>query len=125
MTSLFNDNENIACESCGKVIMREMSWKLENSDKDNGMTIIQKTTDDEYHYYSICGQHIYRKYRKRDKMVSYPQGQVVLDVQTPNSIVHFNFLKEVGYIIPDPERPRHFRLGGNMTHQQLLELQDA
>ena len=29
------------------------------------------------------------------KMVSYPQGQVVLDVQTPNSIVHFNFLKEV------------------------------
>ena len=24
MTSLFNDNENIACESCGKVIMREM-----------------------------------------------------------------------------------------------------
>ena len=113
------------CESCGKVIMREMSWELENSDKDNGMTIIQKNTDDEYHYCSICGQHIYRKYRKRDKMVSYPQGQVVLDVQTPNSIVHFNFLKEVGYIIPDPERPRHFRLGGNMTHQQLLELQDA
>ena len=30
------------CESCGKVIMREMSWELENSDKDNGMTIIQK-----------------------------------------------------------------------------------
>ena len=22
------------CESCGKVIMREMSWELENSDKD-------------------------------------------------------------------------------------------
>ena len=44
MTSLFNDNENIACESCGKVIMREMSFfdgELENSDKDNGMTIIQ------------------------------------------------------------------------------------
>ena len=125
MTSLFNDNENIACESCGKVIMREMSWELEKSDKDNGMTIIQKNTDDEYHYYGICGQHIYRKYRKRDKMVSYPQGQVVLDVQNPNSIVHFNFLKEVGYIIPDPERPRHFRLDRNMTHQQLLELQDA
>ena len=116
------------CESCGKVIMHEMSFfdgELENSDKDNGITIIQKNTDDEYHYYSICGQHIYRKYKKRDKMVSYPQGQVVLDVQTPNSIVHFNFLKEVGYIIPDPERPRHFRLGGNMTHQQLLDLQDA
>ena len=113
------------CESCGKVIMREMSWELENSDKDNGMTIIQKNTDDEYHYYSICGQLFYRKYRKRDKMVSYPQGQVVLDVQTLNSIVHFNFLKEVGYIISDQERPRHFRLGRNMTHQQLLELQDA
>ena len=31
MTSLFNDNENIACESCGKVIMREMlffDWEL-------------------------------------------------------------------------------------------------
>ena len=26
MTSLSNDNENIACESCGKVIMREMSF---------------------------------------------------------------------------------------------------
>ena len=38
------------CESCGKVIMREMSFfdgELENSDKDNGMTIIQKNTDDE------------------------------------------------------------------------------
>ena len=70
---------------------------------------------------SICTESI----GKRDKMVSYPQGQVVLDVQTPNSIVHYNFLKEVGYIITDPERPKHFRLGGNMTHQQLLELQDA
>ena len=89
------------------------------------MTIIQKNDDDEYHYYGICGQNIYRKYRKRDKLISYPQGGVVLDVGTPNSIVHYNFLKEVGYIIPDPERPRHFRLGRNMTHQQLLELQDA
>ena len=92
MTSLFNDNENIACESCGKVIMREMSFfdgELGNSDKDNGMTIIQKNTDDEYHYYSICGQHIYRKYRKRDKMVSYPQGQVVLGCS--NSEFHRTF----------------------------------
>ena len=75
------------------------------------MTIIQKNDDDEYPYYDICGQNIYRKYRRRDKLISYPQGGVVLDAETPNSIVHYNFLKEVGYIIPDPERPRYFRLG--------------
>ena len=123
----FNDIPRV-CDTCAYralFMYYHEKFKKENSDKDNGITIIQKNTDDEYHYYSICGQHMYRTYKKRDKMVSYPQGQVVLDVQTPNSIVHFNFLKEVGYIIPDPERPRHFRLGRNMTHQQLLELQDA
>ena len=98
---------------------------LEDPKKDNGMAIIQKNNGDEYPYYSICGQHIYRKYRKRDKMVSYPQGQVVLDCETPNAIVHYNWLKESGYIIPDPTRPRHFRLGRNMLHQELLGIQDA
>ena len=98
---------------------------LEDPKKDNGMTIIQKNTDDEYHYYSICGQHIYIKYMKKDKMVSYPQGQIVLDCETPNAIVHYNWLKEVGYIIPDPTRPRHFKLGRNMVHQELLGIQDA
>ena len=58
-------------------------------------------------------------------MVSYPQGQIVLDCETPNSIVHYNYLKEVGYIIPDPKRPRHFKLSMNMVHQDLLGIQDA
>ena len=116
------DNEQLQRQN--ETLQRRTVPYLNDSGKDNGMTIIQKNDYDEYHYYSICGQNIYRKYRRRDKLISYPQGGVVLDVETPN-FEHYNFLKEVGYIIPDPERPRHFRLGRNMTHQQLLELQDA
>ena len=55
-------------------------------------------------------------------MVSYPKCQIVLDAETPNSIIHYNYLKEVGYIVPDPKRPRHFKLGSNM---ELLSIQDA
>ena len=77
---VFNDISRV-CDTCAYRALF-MYYHEKCKKVDNGMTIIQKNTDDEYHYYSICGQHMYRKYRKRDKMVSYPQGQVVLDVQT-------------------------------------------
>ena len=119
------EQNNVELQHLNEILQRRAVPYLNDSDKDNGMTVIHKNDDDEFHYYGICGQHIYRKNRKRDKLVSYPHGGVVLDVETPNAIVHYNWLKEIGCIIPDPERPRHFRLGRNMTHQQLLQLQNA
>ena len=119
------EHDNLHLQNQVQILQRRAVPYLNDSGKDNGMTVIQKNDDDEYHYYGICGQYIYRKYRKRDKLISYPHGGIGLDVETPNAIIHYNFLKEIGCIIPDPERPRHFRLGRNMTHQQLLQLQDA
>ena len=40
------------------------------------------------------------------------------DGDTPNAIITFNFLREHGMIIVDPDRPRHFRL--NMINQEQL-----
>ena len=78
--------DNLELQREIEILKRRYVPHLGNSDKDNGMTIIKKNTD-EYHYFSICGQHIYRKYRKRDKTVSCQQSQVVLDAETSNEIV--------------------------------------
>ena len=61
----------------------------------------------------------------KNKLIDFPNGQIVVLAETPNAICHYNYLRERGCIEVNPDRVRHFRLGGNMTHQQLLELQDA
>ena len=70
------------CESCGKVIMREMSFfdgELENSDKDNILCAIQKNEPDElgkpgrHPYYMIRCQRMRLQERINILRAKYPK----------------------------------------------------
>ena len=98
---------------------------LEDPKKDNSMVVIQKNNGDEYPYIAICGQQGYVAQKIQNKLIDFPNGQIVVLAETPNAICHYNYLRERGCIEVNPDRVRHFRLGRNLTHQQLLELQDA
>ena len=97
---------------------------LEDPKKDNGIVVIQKNNGDEYPYIAICGQQGYVAQKIKNKLIDFPNGQIVVLAETGNSIVHYNWLRERGCIIVNPDRVRHFRLG-TMTHQQLLYLEEA
>ena len=99
---------------------------LEDTRKDNGMAIIQKNNGDpEYPYIAICGQQGYVSQKIQHKMIDYPNAQIVVLAETPNAIVHYNWLRERGCIIPNPDCVRHFKLGENYTHQKLMELDEG
>ena len=97
---------------------------LEDPKKDNGIVVIQKNNGDEYPYIAICGQQGYVAQKIKNKLIDFPNGQIVVLAETGNAIVHYNFLRERGCIEVNPDRVRHFRLG-TMTHQQLLYLEEA
>ena len=97
---------------------------LEDPKKDNSMVVIQKNNGDEYPYIAICGQQGYVAQKIQNKLIDFPNGQIVVLAETGNSIVHYNWLRERGCIEVNPDRVRHFRLG-TMTHQQLLYLEEA
>ena len=97
---------------------------LEDPKKDNGIVVIKKNNGDEYPYIAICGQQGYVAQKIKNKLIDFPNGQIVVLAETGNAIVHYNFLRERGCIEVNPDRVRHFRLG-TMTHQQLLYLEEA
>ena len=98
---------------------------LQDKKKDNGMVVIQKNNGDSYPYIAICGQQGYVAQKIQNKLADYPNGQIVVLAETPNAIIHYNWLRERGCIIANPNRVRHFMLGENYSHQRLIELQDA
>ena len=98
---------------------------LQDTRKDNGMVVIQKNNGDEYGYVAICGQQGYVAQKIQNKLTDYPNGQLVVLAETPNAIVHYNWLRERGCIIAKPERVKHFRLGEHYTHCQSMELQEV
>ena len=93
--------------------------------KDNGMAVIQKNNGDEYPYVAICCQQEYVAQKIQNKLVDYPNAQLVVLAETPNSIVHYNWLRERSCIIANSDRVRHFRLGEHYTHRQLMALQEV
>ena len=97
---------------------------LHDTRKDNGMAVIQKNNGDEYPYVPICGQQGYVAQKIQNKLADYPNAQLVVLAETPIAIVHYNWLRERGCIIANPDRVRHFRLGEHYTHCQLMELQE-
>ena len=98
---------------------------LADMSKDNGMVVIQKNNGDEYPYLAICGQQGYVAQKIQNKLADYPHAQTVVLAETPNAIVHYNWLRERGCIVANPDRVRHFKLGKDYTHQRLMELQEA
>ena len=69
---------------------------LQDTRKDNGMVVIQKNNGDEYPYVAICGQQEYVTQKIQNKLADYPNGQLVVLAETPNAIVHYNWLRERG-----------------------------
>ena len=98
---------------------------LQDTRKDNGMVVIQKNNGDEYPYVAICGQQGCMTQKIQNKLTDYPNAQLVVLAETPNAIVHYNWLRERCCIIANPERVRHFKLGAHYTHRQLMELQEV
>ena len=95
---------------------------LEDESKNYGMTIIAKNDESAgYPFISICGQHGYRKQKKRVVLLKNPGSTEFADGSTPNAIVTYNMWREHGLIETDPARPRDFRLV-SMENEQLLQI---
>ena len=98
---------------------------LEDTRKDNGMAIIQKNNGDpDYPSIAICGKQYYVSQKFQHKMIDYPNSQRVVLAETSNAIVHYNWLCEQGYVIPNPDCARYFKLKTIYTHQKLMELDE-
>ena len=95
---------------------------LEDESKNYGITIITKNDESAgYPFISICGQHGYRKQKKRVVLLKNPGSTEFADVPTPNAIVTYNMWREHGLIETDPARPRDFCLV-NIGNEQLLRI---
>ena len=119
------EQENLVLEARVEDLEGRSVPILKDSDKNNGMVIIQKNNNDPYPYIAICGQQGYVAQKIKNKLTDYPNGQLVVLAETSNAIVHYNWLRERRCIVANPERVRHFRLGDNYTHQRLMELQES
>ena len=83
---------------------------LENEEKNYGITIIAKNDESaEYPFISICGQHGYRRQKKRRVLLKNPGSTEFAD-DTPIAIVTYNMWREHRLIDTDPRRPRDFRV---------------
>ena len=95
---------------------------LEDESKNYGMTIIAKNDESAgYPFISICGQHGYRKQKKRVVLLKNPGSTEFADGSTPNAIVTYNMWREHGFIETDPAKPRDFRLV-SIKNEQLLQI---
>ena len=95
---------------------------LEDESKNYGITIIAKNDESVgYPFISICGQHGYRRQKKRVVLLKNPGSTEFADGPTPNAIVTYNVWREHGLIETDPARPRDFRLV-NIENEQLLRI---
>ena len=119
------EQDNLELQRENEILKRRYVPYLEDPKKDNGIVVIQKNNGDEYPYIAICGQQGYVAQKIQNKLIDFPNSQIVVLAETGNSIVHYNFLRERGCIEVNPGRVRHFRLGRNLRHQDLLGIQDA
>ena len=95
---------------------------LEDERKNYGITIIAKNDESVgYPFISICGQHGYRRQKKRVVLLKNSGSTEFADGPTPNAIVTYNMWREHGLIETDPARPRDFRLV-NIENEQLLRI---
>ena len=92
-----------------------------SEDKDNGISIIAKNSEEEYPYISISRPSSYRRHKTRVLLIYNQSSTLFADGDTSNAIITFNFWREHGLIIVDPDRPRHFRLD-MINQEQLLAL---
>ena len=102
-------------------LQRRYIGYLSDEDENNGISIIAKNNEkEEYLYISICRQHGYRRHKARVLLARNKGSTLFVDGDTPNAIVTYNFWREHGLIVVDPNRPRQFRL--DMINQEQLIL---
>ena len=90
--ALLNDDlEDLEHENCE--LQNEVE-RLQDTIKDNGMAVIQKNNGDEYPYVAICGQQGYVAKKIQNELADYHNGQLAVLAETPNAIVHCNWLCE-------------------------------
>ena len=93
-------------------------------EKNNDISIITKNNEEEkYPYISICGPHGSRRHKARVLLIRNQGSTLFADGDTLNAIVTYNFWREHGLIIVDPDRPKHFRLD-MINQEQLFALND-
>ena len=90
-------------------------------DKYNGISTIEKNSEEEYPYISISRPSCYRRHKARVLLIRNQGRTLFADGDTPNAIVTFNFWRENRLITINTDRPRHFRLD-MVRHEQLLVL---
>ena len=89
--------------------------------EDNGISIIAKNNEEVYPYISISGPSCCRRHKTRVFLIRNQGSPLFVDGDTSNAIITFNFSREYGLIIVDPDRQRHFRLD-MINQEQLLAL---
>ena len=89
--------------------------------EDNGISIIAKNNEEEYPYISISGPSCCRRHKTRVFLIRNQGSALFVDGDTSYAIITFNFWREHGLIIVDPDRQRHFRLD-MINQEQLLAL---
>ena len=119
------DDKDFKIEKVLNEIFMFIHFKRTQQSSQEDMVIIQKNNGDEYPYVAICGQQGYVAQKIQNKLADYPNATLVVLAETPNAIVHYNWLRERGCIIANADRVRHFRLGEHYMHLQLMALQEV
>ena len=88
------EHENLELQNEVERLQERYVPCLEDTRKDKGMTVMQKNKGDEYPYVAICGQQGYVLQKIQNKLADYPNAQLVELAETPNAIVHYNWLRE-------------------------------
>ena len=72
------EQNNLELQRDNEILKRSYVPYLEDPKKDNSMVVMQKNNGDEYPYIAICGQQEYVAQKIRNKLIDFPNGQIVI-----------------------------------------------
>ena len=119
------EHDNLELQRQNEILRRRYVPYLEDRSKNNSMIFIRKNNGAIFENVAICGQQQYVTKKMQHKLADFPNGEIILLVETPNAIAHYNYFRQKGYINIDPDRSRHFNIRGGMLPHQLLGLEDV
>ena len=77
------EKDNVKLQAEVKKLAPRAVLHLKDPRKDNGKVVIQKNNGAPYPYLAVCGQQGYVAQKIRNKLVDYPNGQIVVLTETP------------------------------------------
>ena len=72
----------------------------------NSMIFNRKNNGAIFENVAILGQQQYVTKKMQHKLADFPDGDIILIIETPNAIAHYNYFRQKGYINIDPDRSR-------------------